>query len=978
LKFRTTWLLAVVLAALIIPAAAQATPVAATPSLSGNVTDPANASVQGVEVCAYLGKNQTSASGCTQSGADGNYVLTDLAPGSYKVAFYPSYASPYANQFYNGKTSFATAEAITLSEGEARTEIDAVLFTKGAVSGTVTAAGGGPIAGLTVCAYGIEMSGSSCSQTNASGEYWIEYLQLGQYRVEFRGGTDYVDQYFDGAARQAEADPVTVNTGPPTPGIDAEMQPAGKIEGTVVDAVTEAGVENVEVCPEKATGYLEFNCAWTDSSGHYVIGGLPAGSYLVSFAEEGQDYLDQYFNGSVRRGEASPLTVAAGATVSSVDARMTKGAQITGTVTDQGGSPIEGVEVCAEANRAREENVRCATTAGDGTYAIHPVPSGAYRIHFRPSSAGNYLDQYYDDEPNRNLADLVQVTAPVNVTGIDAEMHPGGMITGTITDAATSSPLPSAEACAVKAGTERQIGCQSTGPNGEYTLEGLPTGTYEVLFASSTGYLPERYNDQPFHGTGTQLGVSAGATVSGIDAGLTRGSTISGHVKDATSGEPAPWIQVCALAPGEAFGGCGITNGAGDYKIQGLEAGAYELQFVPINVALPGLEFSNRNYVTQYWDGKTTEAAAEPVAVAAGADMTGFDAEMSEGGGISGTITDPSGEPVATGFACAVMPSEAEPPRCDEANANGEYEIQGLAQGAYKVRFTPQYGPDGASNLLPQFWNDAASAATATNVFVAATGVTGSIDAHMHAGGQIEGRVTVAGSGAPLEGAEVCAIPVGQEKALGCEESESNGDYVIPALPTGEYDVEFSVPYYEEGEELEEFKTQFFSGAGTRTGASAVGVTAGSPTGSIDASMVEIGPPTNALTISPSGNGAGTVTSSPAGISCGSACSARFAVGSRLTLTATPAPGSTFAGWTGACSGTGTCQVRLVGSDLDVGAVFTVAAGGAPPVGAPAPPSTPKPRAKKPHCRKGFKAKKAHGKWHCAKVKKHKHHHRRR
>lgn len=65
------------------------------------------------------------------------------------------------------------------------------------------------------------------------------------------------------------------------------------------------------------------------------------------------------------------------------------------------------------------------------------------------------------------------------------------------------------------------------------------------------------------------------------------------------------------------------------------------------------------------------------------------------------------------------------------------------------------------------------------------------------------------------------------------------------------------------------------------------------------------------LTVTPAGNGSGTVTSAPAGISCGPTCSGSFATGTPVTLTAAPASGSTFAGWSGACTGTGTCMVTL-------------------------------------------------------------------
>jgi hypothetical protein len=78
------------------------------------------------------------------------------------------------------------------------------------------------------------------------------------------------------------------------------------------------------------------------------------------------------------------------------------------------------------------------------------------------------------------------------------------------------------------------------------------------------------------------------------------------------------------------------------------------------------------------------------------------------------------------------------------------------------------------------------------------------------------------------------------------------------------------------------------------------------------------------LAIIKSGTGAGTVTSSPAGIDCGGTCSGEFEGGASVTLTATPATGSTFAGWSGAgCTGTGICTVMLDAAG-SVTATFTL------------------------------------------------------
>lgn len=114
------------------------------------------------------------------------------------------------------------------------------------------------------------------------------------------------------------------------------------------------------------------------------------------------------------------------------------------------------------------------------------------------------------------------------------------------------------------------------------------------------------------------------------------------------------------------------------------------------------------------------------------------------------------------------------------------------------------------------------------------------------------------------------------------------------------------------------------------------------PTGSNppgDPSLPEPPPPSSPVTPEPTSFalsitrvGEGTVTSSPAGIDCGSLCSGSFPEGEVVTLNAVPASGYAFAGWSGApgCSSGTTCTVEMT-AEAGITATFKASAQEPPP-----------------------------------------------
>lgn len=80
--------------------------------------------------------------------------------------------------------------------------------------------------------------------------------------------------------------------------------------------------------------------------------------------------------------------------------------------------------------------------------------------------------------------------------------------------------------------------------------------------------------------------------------------------------------------------------------------------------------------------------------------------------------------------------------------------------------------------------------------------------------------------------------------------------------------------------------------------------------------------PTTTFTVSVKLDGSGTVTSSPGGINCGTQCSYAFPIGKTISLSASPATGWAFNGWTGLCVGTAVCAIPDLASDTAVTAHF--------------------------------------------------------
>jgi hypothetical protein len=307
---------------------------------------------------------------------------------------------------------------------------------------------------------------------------------------------------------------------------------------------------------------------------------------------------------------------------------------IGGTVTDESHAGIGGLYICATSHDLMGPFGACDFTDGAGDYTIVGLEPGTYVVNFRDESpARNYVTEYYDDRETRAEATRINLGSGEAITGIDAELAEGGQIAGTVTDAVTHQPIEDIWVCAPSVAPSEETSCDRTDSEGKYAVNSLGTGNYRVEFSvdGEPNYIAEYYPGVSNSSEASQVSVTAGSITSGIDVAMHEGIQLTGQLTEAGTGDPVKWILVCALPAGnETERACDSSEPDGTYSIAGLPLGSYVVSFA-VDHKEEGLVLHPDGYVRQYYDHKTSFAAANPLGSAVPTVFTGIDAELTLG-----------------------------------------------------------------------------------------------------------------------------------------------------------------------------------------------------------------------------------------------------------------------------------------------------------------------------------------------------------
>jgi hypothetical protein len=702
----------------------------------------------------------------------------------------------------------AGATLVPVALDQAVTGINAALAAAGGISGTVTAAsGGGTVANVTVRVFDSANRDLAESQTSAAGTYSIVGLEPSAtgYSVCFdataaTGGgstTGYASQCYNnvpwtgGFLPASGATPVPVSSGTTATGIDAPLAAAGAIAGAVT-APGGGGLGNVLVDVTDSAGNFVAQLS-TDSSGDYSANGLAATAtgYTVCFdatsATGGSSttgYSSQcYQNVPWTPGTNPPpgttsVPVSLGKVTSGVSATLLPQAGISGTVTAAaGGAGLSGVQV-----RIFDANglylVSTATTS-TGSYVIAGLApsSGGYLVCFDASQL-SYASQCYSKVPWSGGYIAPTGAAPVQLlpsgpVTINASLPNQGAISGTVTASGTGSGVGGVSVD-VYDGTGTYLTSATSGPDGSYTVTGLPASKagYHVCFDPSTAgtatlFAGQCYKNAPWSRTAdlpaglTAVPVVAGGTAKGVSAVLVPAGSITGKVAAASGGGALGGVSVSVLDTAGNPVTATSTASDGTYSAAGLAASAkgYVVCF-DATAATGGPSvtgYASQCYKNVAWTpGSVPPPGSKPVPVSAGKTAAGIGAALTSAGAISGRATAASGGAGLAGVMVDVFGSGGIPLTSVLSDSSGGYSVLGLAPSptGYTVCFDASAaigGPSatGYQSLCYQkvAWTPGASLPPRTKPVPVSAGKTATgISAAMSAAGAISGTVT-AGSG---------------------------------------------------------------------------------------------------------------------------------------------------------------------------------------------------------------------------------------
>ena len=462
----------------------------------------------------------------------GRYAFVNLEADNYKLSFYNYSLEQYGTTYNGNQPTLGAAPHIVLGEGQQLTDQDIALRAGGIIYGSVSAADGAPLSGISVEAYRYNGAGNWLKTSydfvwyDESG-FMLQGLPTGHYRLKFGGYTEQYGElafWYGGAKELEDAAVVDVVAG------DSQQlsvtAPGGQVTiiGTVRDKqwnrVSGAQVTVYQLVQDYHNyGYWQaVTSMQSDADGTYRFDGLLPGGYTVSAFDTSGTYLDTYHGNKLALQDAIGFELADGG-IRRADFFMAETGSISGQITLANGViPAWGNVYLLPVDETGQPPYyphRYVNLNDDGSYRIDNLTPGEYKLYFDATRVDANGDRdlrafaYSGGVEFVQQAEAIRVAEGQDVAGVSAELgafyFPNTVrensISGRVTNGST--PLGGIEVYLYQRSTYRgsiywpewHIAVVTTDANGEYQFDDLTGGHYRIGFRDPSGtFSAEYYN----------------------------------------------------------------------------------------------------------------------------------------------------------------------------------------------------------------------------------------------------------------------------------------------------------------------------------------------------------------------------------------------------------------------------------------------------------------------------------------------------
>ncbi|MBO0857552.1 MAG: carboxypeptidase regulatory-like domain-containing protein [Chloracidobacterium sp.] len=345
----------------------------------------------------------------------------------------------------------------------------------------------------------------------------------------------------------------------------------------------------------------------TDGDGHYLVGGLAEGRYVVS------SMLKAFIppGGLYDSGLGRTVTLDEGEARENIDFTLIRGGVMTGRVTDDEGAPLIAKraqlytvdEHGQKRNYEGHSTYEMFETDDRGVYRIYGLPPGRYIIS-AGGEGGKFATTWHPDATDEKQARIIEIKEGSEVTDVDIRFGSARktyQAEGRVIDRDTGKPVPGVYvSCRSIPGQDKSISEGSAtaiaGGQGNFKLPGLPPGNYQAVVMDVMG-------DAGYTSEAAEFEITSD-NVSGVELKAFLGAIVSGFVViDGADSTARDQLQSITIFPSvtplsdetvDANGRVSVpgftaparVSADGGFVLKGLRAGGVSFMLVNLSGAL--------------------------------------------------------------------------------------------------------------------------------------------------------------------------------------------------------------------------------------------------------------------------------------------------------------------------------------------------------------------------------------------------------